>query len=247
MSKTLSFVIPAVNEEKTITKLLQKVVDLKLPGNFEKELIIVNDGSKDDTEGVVKNFIKSNSSENIKYLRNERNLGKTRTVRKGLLETKGDYVIIQDADLEYEPQDIVTMLQLALEEDLDVVYGDRFHGKNDLIYSSFYLGNKFVTFFSNVFTYFRIGKYIPDMEVCYKLMRGEIVRDIAPNISTMSSFGLEPEITARLSKYKKDGRKLKWGIVPIKYYPRTIKEGKKIRYTDGLKAMVEIVKYNLGK
>ena len=243
MKNLLSIVIPAYNEEKTITKLLDKVIELKLPSNFQKEIIVINDCSKDNTLNVVKNVIKKNK--NITLLDNGENLGKTRTVKKGLLKTKGDYVIIQDADLEYDPRDITKMLNLAIEGDLDVVYGDRFGGHNELVYKSFYLGNKFVTFVSNIFTYFKIGKYIPDMEVCYKLIRGNIVRDIAPKISATSSFGLEPEITARLAKYKENGDGLKWGIVPIKYYPRTVEEGKKIKYTDGIKAVIEIIKYNL--
>ena len=147
--------------------------------------------------------------------------------------------------MEYEPEDLSHMLDWALSKDLDVVYGDRFGGDNGLLYLSFFVGNKFVSFVSNLFTFPRIKKWIPDMEVCYKLVRGSVIRKIAPNISATSSFGLEPEITARLAKYRLKDKHLKWGVIPVRYYPRTIEQGKKIRYTDGIKAILEIIKYNL--
>lgn len=242
-SKKLSIVIPAYNEEKTIRRLLEKVSAFFLPEGFSKEVIIINDCSKDKTEDEVKKFIKGRKEYYL--INNEKNLGKTQSVKRGLLETTGNWVVIQDADLEYEPEDLSHMLDWALSKNLDVVYGDRFGGDNGLLYLSFFIGNKFVSLVSNLFTFPKIKKWIPDMEVCYKLVKGGVIRKIAPNISAKSSFGLEPEITARLARYLQKGKHLKWGVVPVRYYPRTIEQGKKIRYSDGTKAIIEIIKYNL--
>lgn len=239
----LSFVIPAYNEAATIEELLMKVIGLKLPGKFIKEIIVINDSSKDDTSKIVAKMAKKYKE--LSLLNNKVNLGKTQSVKKGLLKTQGEYVVIQDADLEYDPNDVVEMLQKAINKELDVVYGDRFGGKNGVLYAGFFLGNQIVTFVSNLFTFPRVKKWIPDMEVCYKLVKGDIFRDIAKTITATSSFGLEPEVTAKLARYKVEGKKLRWGIYPISYFPRTIEEGKKIRYTDGLKAIIEIIKYNL--
>lgn len=238
-NKKLSIVIPAYNEGKTIAKLLELVYDLKLPYSYEKEIIVVNDFSSDSTGLVVRGKI--SKWRNAKLIDNDMNLGKTQSVKKGLTETTGDFVVIQDADLEYDPKDLIKMLRLAIEDNLDVVYGSRFSGQNKMLYRSFYLGNKLVTFVSNLFTFLRIRRVIPDMEVCYKLVRGDIIRKIAPRIVSKSGFGLEPEITARLARTKG----LRWGIVPISYNPRTIEEGKKINYIDGIKAIVEIIRFNL--
>lgn len=239
----LSIVIPAYNEEKTIIKVLEMLDNLKLPQGFEKEIVVINDCSKDKTKELVEKYVKG--KEYIELLDNEINLGKTRSVKKGLQKVNGNWVIIQDADLEYNVEDIFKMLTYALENNLDVVYGNRFAGDNDLLYRSFYIGNRGVSFFSNIFTFPRIKKSIPDMEVCYKLVRGDVMREIAKNITAKSSFGLEPEITARLARYRVKGNHLKFGIVPIKYYPRTIAQGKHIRYMDGVKAVIEIIKFNL--
>lgn len=238
--KKLSIIIPAYNEESTLEQIIRKVEEITLPRNILKEITIINDCSKDKTLSIAEDL--KQKYHNISVINNVQNLGKTQSVKKGILKSSGDYVIIQDADLEYDPKDIERMLSVALKDRVDVVYGNRFNKDNVLIYKSFYLGNKIVTFISNIFTYPRIKKYIPDMEVCYKLIKGNIARKVAKNISAKSSFGLEPEITARLARYNKD---LKWSIVSIKYSPRTIEQGKKIRYSDGLKAVIEIIKYNL--
>lgn len=243
--KILSFIVPAYNEEQTIIELLNKVLDIELPGKYMKEIIVIDDGSKDKTVELVTKLAKKKKE--ITLLRNSNNLGKTQTVKKGILISTGDYVIIQDADLEYSPSDIVHMLEMVVEKGYDVVYGDRFGGKNGVLYLSFYLGNKFVTLFSNLFTFWRIKKWIPDMEVGYKLVRGDIMRKLAKKITAKSSFGFEPELTALLAKYKsREEKELRWGIKQISYFPRTVEDGKKIRYTDGLKAIGEIVKYNIG-
>ncbi len=240
----LSIVIPAYNEEKTLEELVKRVFELTLPQNFEKEIIIVNDGSKDSTWEIIQKLAQENTE--VVPLNNPHNMGKSQTVRNGLLKTTGDYVVIQDADLEYEPKEILDLLNLALENDLDVVYGNRFGKKNEVIYWQNYIGNKSLSAFSNLFTFPRIKVWIPDMEVCYKLIKGNVIREIAEGIVSKSTFGLEPEITAKLSKYKLNGKHLKFGIVPISYYPRSIAEGKKMNAVkDGMKALREIITYNL--
>jgi len=245
MSK-LSIIIPAWNEENTLETVVEKVLKVKLPHNFEKEIIIINDGSKDRTLEIMQNL--SNKYSNVKSFDNEKNMGKTQSVRNGILKSTGEYVIIQDADMEYEPEEISSLLNLIIEKDYDVVYGDRFGQKNAKGYIQNYLGNKFLSFVSNLFTYPRIKTKIPDMEVCYKLVKGEIARDVAQYISTKSKFGLEPEITARLARYKKDNKHLVFGIHPISYKPRSMAEGKKMRaFEEGAKAIKEIVRYNIFK
>lgn len=243
MSKLISIVIPAYNEEKTLETLVNKVTDLKFK-DFEKEIIIVNDGSKDKTFEIMKKLESENPT--IKAFENERNMGKTQTVKHGLLKSNGDYVVIQDADLEYEPLELIEILELAVSKNLDVVYGNRFGKKNKVIYWQNYIGNKALSFFSNIFTFPRIKVWLPDMEVCYKLVRGDVIRDIAKTIESKSTFGLEPEITAKLSKYRINGKNLKFGTMAISYYPRSINEGKKMKaFSDGFKALKEILKFNI--
>jgi glycosyltransferase involved in cell wall biosynthesis len=240
----LSIIIPAYNEAKTLDKIIEKVLSINLPNKFNKELIIVNDCSTDDTLKVAKKL--SDSHSEIKVLSNESNLGKSQTVRKGILESTGDWVVIQDADLEYDPQDIVFILENVLKNNCDVGYGNRFGLDNGMIYWHNFVGNYFLSFFSTIFTFLKIRVNIADMEVCYKLMRGDICREIAKNITSKSNFGFEPEVTAKLANYKKDGKNLQFIILPIKYYPRSIAEGKKMKaFRDGFKALFEIIYFNL--
>jgi glycosyltransferase involved in cell wall biosynthesis len=241
----LSIIIPAYNEEKTLLTIIEKVLNFKLPNNIEKEILILNDASKDKTPEIIDQLAKKHKE--IKAIHNEKNLGKSQTVRKGILESTGDLIVIQDADLEYEPEEISLLVEKLQEENLDVVYGNRFGKKNKVIYIQNFLGNKFLSLISNIFTYLRIRKWIPDMEVCYKLINGEVARELAQNLTAKSNFGFEPEITAKLSRYKKaKGSHLKFGIVPISYHPRTIEEGKKMKaISDGFKALKEIITYNL--
>jgi glycosyltransferase involved in cell wall biosynthesis len=242
--KTISFIIPAWNEERTLQDLVNKVLKVELPKDFNKEIIIVNDASKDKTGEIIDQLAKK--FKEIKGFHNEKNSGKTQTVKNGIAKSTGDYVIIQDADLEYDPNEIVDLVNLLTEKRLDVVYGNRFGKKNKVIYWQNYAGNQFLSIISNIFTYPRIKVWISDMEVCYKLMRGDVAREIGKTIQSTSKFGLEPEITAKLSRYRIDGRRLKFGIVPISYYPRTIAEGKKMNaINDGLKAIREIFMFNL--
>lgn len=236
--------MPVYNEEKTLREIVDIVLKVKLPFDLEKEIVMVNDGSKDKSWEIMQDLAKKH--EEIKVFTNERNLGKTPTVKKGIIESTGDLVVIQDADLEYDPNEVVDLLKLMDEKNLDVVYGNRFGKKNKVIYWQNYFGNKMLTLFSNLFTYPRIRVWIPDMEVCYKLTRGQIFREVGSKIHATSNFGFEPEITAKLSKYKLNGKHLKFGIVPITYKPRSMAEGKKMKaFKDGFKALKEIVKYNL--
>jgi len=240
-SPLLSIVIPVYNEGRTVVQLLDKVMAISIIDDCE--VIAVNDGSKDNSLQVLQDYAKSQPR--MKVLNNEKNLGKSQTVRKGILATQGQYVVIQDADLEYEPNELVGLLKQAQDNTYDVVYGNRFGQTNQRIYLSYYLGNRSLSFISNLFTFPRLGKYIPDMEVCYKLIEGTIAREIAEKITATSNFGLEPEITARLAKYRKSGKRLRFHIVPISYKPRTLEEGKHIRWRDGVKALWEIIYYNL--
>lgn len=241
----LSIVIPIYNEEKTLETLVNKVLDVKFPQNITTEIILINDGSKDKSAEIMKKLTDAHPHI-IKSFHNEKNSGKTQTVKNGLSFTTGDCVVIQDADLEYDPQELIDLINLMLEKNLDVVYGDRFGKKNKVVYWQNYIGNRALSLFSNLFTYPRIKTFIPDMEVCYKMMNGEVARELGKTIKSTSKFGLEPEITAKLSKYKLNGKHLKFGIVPISYYPRTIAEGKKMSaFSDGAKALKEILEYNL--
>ena len=240
----LSIIIPVYNEEKTLEELVNKVLSIRLPNDFEKEVILVNDGSKDTSWEIIQKLVEKNKE--VFGIQNDRNMGKTQTVKNGIIKSTGDYIVIQDADLEYDPNELVDLLNLARSENLDVVYGNRFGKKNKVIYLKNYIGNKTLSFISNLFTYPRLKVQIPDMEVCYKLINGDIAREIAQTIESKSNFGFEPEITAKLSKYKKDGNHLTIGILPISYYPRSIEDGKKMKaIEDGFKALKEIIKFNL--
>lgn len=239
----LSIIVPAYNEENTVTKMLDSLISTLKLSNINYEIIIINDGSKDDTLNLINNYSKNHQFINI--LDNSKNIGKSQSVKKGILASKGDFVIIQDSDLEYLPTDILVLMERAKTENLDFVYGNRFNGKVHLLYRSYYIGNKGISFVSNLFTYPKLRKVIPDMEVCYKLIKGDIARDIAKNLNATSNFGFEPEVTAKLARYKVNGKHLKFEVIPISYFPRTIEQGKKIRWMDGIKAVVEIIKYNL--
>lgn len=240
----LSYVIPAYNESRTLEQLVQKVLDCPLPEGFEKQLILVNDCSTDNTLQIAEQL--SHKDVRIQVINNSDNLGKSQSVRKGILQSTGDYVVVQDADLEYDPMDITHMLTALLRENCHVAYGNRFGKDNGMIYAQNFFGNIFLSLTSSIFTSYRLRVVIPDMEVCYKLIRGDIARDLAPKITARSNFGFEPEITARLSKYTLDGKHLKFIIMPVSYYPRTIQEGKKMKaFKDGFKALWEIIYYNV--
>ncbi|MBN2016433.1 glycosyltransferase [Candidatus Dojkabacteria bacterium] len=238
--KKISIIIPVYNEEKTLAEILKKIDKLSF-GEIRKEIIVIDDASKDSTPNILKNY---SEQKGFKVLRNSKNLGKTRTVKRGVLLSTGDVVVTQDADLEYEPEDLRVMLDKFIKDDLDVVYGNRFGSKLKNKGPN-YLGNKFVTFFSNIFTSLR-GFTVPDMETCYKMIRGDVSRNISKTIESKDNFSIEPEVTAKLSQYRVNDRKLRVGIVDIYYYPRTSAEGKHLKaLQDGVKAFLAIIKFNL--
>ena len=241
----LSIIIPAYNEAKTLEQIIQKVDATILPIGFDKQVIIVNDCSTDATQEIAENLVKIYPY--IQVLKNDKNSGKSQSVKNGILKSSGTWVVIQDADLEYEPNDFVFMLEQALRLKTDVAFGNRFGIDNGVGYVKNFVGNVGLSLISNLFTLARIRVYIPDMEVCYKLVKGDIIRKIATGIVSTSNFGFEPEITAKLSRYKKpDGSNLKFVTLPIHYFPRTIAEGKKMHAVkDGLKALAEIFRFNL--
>ena len=195
--------MPVYNEEKTVIKILQKVSKLKFPNRIEKEIIVVDDASKDKSKELVNEYIRKDRDTKIVLLENRKNLGKSQTVKKGVLESTGDLVVTQDADLEYDPKDLIKFTKIFLSNPyIDVIYGNRFNRKNNFNSSIHSLGNRFVTYLSNLFT--RDNGFAPkDMETCYKMIRGDISRGLFRSLESTSNFGLEPEITAKLSRYRK--------------------------------------------
>lgn len=232
--KKLSIVIPCYNEKNTIEKILEEVFAVNL-GNTEKEIIIVDDGSKDGTRDILKKLAKNKNQ--IKLIFQDTNQGKGAALKKGFLESTGDVVVVQDADLEYDPEEFKRLLYPIEREQADVVYGSRFIGgePHRIIYFRNQIANKFLTFLSNLFT----GLNLTDMETCYKMIRGDLARKLAKDLKAQR-FGFEPEITARIAKSK--ARVYEIGI---SYYGRSKEEGKKIGFRDGLRAIWEIIKFNV--
>lgn len=245
--KTLSIVIPLYNEERTITQLLEKISNIKLPNGMDKEIIIVDDASKDKSREFVEDFVDKNE-DSAKYilLKNNVNKGKSQTVKKGILASTGELVVVQDADLEYEPEDLISFVNEFLSNhNIDFIYGNRFNRRNKFSGSIHSLGNRFVTMTSNLFTKPR-GFAPKDMETCYKMVRGDIMRSIFKSLESESNFGLEPELTAKLARYRKaNGKKLNYKQIDISYTPRSISQGKKMRwFKHGFEALLEILYFN---
>lgn len=232
----LSIIIPAYNEEKTIHLILNKVKTVKLDGGFEKEIIIVNDCSKDDTKTAIQNYKDANRDLDLKLFNHEVNKGKGAAIHTGIKEAGGDYIIIQDADLEYDPEEYNLMLKPILNGNADVVYGSRFIGNQPhrILFFWHSIGNKVLTFLSNMFT----NLNLTDMETCYKLFRADILKSLRLN---EKRFGFEPEVTSKISRLPK----IRIYEVGISYYGRTYDEGKKIGWKDGFRAIYCILKYGL--
>jgi glycosyltransferase involved in cell wall biosynthesis len=236
MAKKLSIVIPAFNEERTIHLILDKIKSVQLIQNIEKELIITNDFSTDDTEGAIKRYMEANPDVAIQYYKHEVNKGKGAALHTGIRHATGDYVVIQDADLEYDPQEYNILLKPFLDGFADVVYGSRFMGgrPHRILFFWHSIGNKFLTSVSNMFT----NLNLTDMETCYKMFRREFIQNLELK---ENRFGFEPEVTARISRIPE----IRIYEVGISYYGRTYAEGKKIGWRDGVRAIYCILKYNL--
>jgi glycosyltransferase involved in cell wall biosynthesis len=235
---TLSIVIPAYNEGNTIHRILNKVKAVVLDGNIQKEVIIVNDCSKDNTEEAILSYQAANPELPITYYKHEVNQGKGAALHTGIKKATGDYVIIQDADLEYDPEEYNIVLKPLLNGFADVVYGSRFIGGNPhrILFFWHSIGNKWLTVLSNMFT----NLNLTDMETCYKIFRREIIQGIDLE---EKRFGFEPEVTAKISRIPK----IRVYEVGISYYGRTYEEGKKIGWKDGFRAIYCIIKYNVFK
>lgn len=238
MSKTLSIVIPAYNEGATIHRILDLVKDVTLINDIQKEVIIVNDCSKDNTEEAIMAYKQANPDLPISYYKHEVNKGKGAALHTGIEYAKGDYVIIQDADLEYDPHEYNLLLKPIENGFADVVYGSRFMGGNPhrILFFWHSLGNGMLTFMSNMFT----NLNLTDMETCYKLFRRETIQSVKLE---EKRFGFEPEVTAKISRIPN----IRIYEVGISYYGRTYEEGKKIGWKDGFRAIYCILKYNLFK
>ncbi len=235
-SHKISVVIPVYNEINTVQLLLEKVLEQQ----YSQEIIIVDDGSNDGTQEILSELSNRSHFRNgvqLKVLNHKKNAGKGAALRTGFKEVTGDIVIVQDADLEYDPAEYRKLLQPILDGHADVVYGSRFLGNGAHRIHLFwhYVGNKFLTTLSNMFT----NLNLTDMETCYKVFRADILKELK---LTSNRFGFEPEFTARIS-----GNGFRIYEVPISYYGRGYSEGKKITWKDGLAAIYYIIKYNILK
>ena len=230
----LSIVIPAYNEGATIHLILNKIKQVKLAQGIEKEIIIVNDCSSDNTKEAIEKYISTNNDHEIKYFEHEINKGKGAALHTGISKSTGQYLIIQDADLEYDPEEYNDLLKPVLNGFADVVYGSRFSGGNPhrILFFWHTIGNKLLTFLSNMAT----NLNLTDMETCYKLFHTQTIQSIPLK---ENRFGFEPEITAKIAKIPK----IRIYEVGISYYGRSYEDGKKIGWRDGFRAIYCIIKY----
>jgi len=234
--RKLSIIVPAYNEGPTVHHILNQLLDLKLINNIEKEIVVVNDASSDNTEQAIFDYQAAHPDFPINYLKHEVNQGKGAALHTGFQAATGDFTIVQDADLEYDPEEFNILLAPALKGVADVVYGSRFMGGNAhrILFFWHSIGNKFLTFLSNMFT----NLNLTDMETCYKLFRTDVIKSLDLK---EKRFGFEPEVTAKVARIPK----IRIYEVGISYYGRTFEEGKKISWKDGFRAIYCILKYNL--
>jgi glycosyltransferase involved in cell wall biosynthesis len=234
--RRLSILIPAYNEGPSVRKILDRLAKVHLPEAIEKEIVIVNDASTDDTWSVLQEYQKDHPELEITLFSQPYNQGKGAALHKAIELAKGDFVIIQDADLEYDPEDYLLLLKPILRGEADVVYGSRFMGgePHRILFFWHSIGNKVLTFWSNAFT----NLNLTDMETCYKMVRADIIKSL---LLKERRFGFEPELTAKLARIKD----IRIYEVGISYYGRTYAQGKKIGWKDGFRAMWCILKYNL--
>lgn len=233
--QTLSVIIPAYNEKNTIREILDVVCGLKITG-IEIEVVVVNDCSSDGTGEVVKAYGQDNPTARLRLFNQEKNMGKGAAIRRGIEEATGEYLVIQDADLEYDPREFSELLAPILRGQADVVYGSRFMGSKPhrILFFWHSLGNRMLTFMSNMFN----NLNLTDMETCYKMFRSDIIKKI---YLRENRFGFEPELTAKIARIPD----IRIYEVGISYYGRTYAEGKKINWKDGFRAIYCIVKYGL--
>jgi glycosyltransferase involved in cell wall biosynthesis len=232
--RKLSIVIPVYNEEATVQELIRLVVESTLPAHLRREIICVNDCSKDGSAKKLDELPAMFSGEEFRIVHKPVNEGKGAALRDGFKLATGDIVLVQDADLEYDPDDYPRLLQPILEGKADVVYGSRFIGEpHRVLYYWHTVGNKFLTFFSNAFT----NLNLTDMEVCYKVFRKDVLDRIQIKCNR---FGFEPEVTAKIAKFRP---RLRIYEVGVAYYGRSYEEGKKITWKDGVKAILTILRF----
>lgn len=238
MITSLSILIPAYNEANTIVSILDRVLQVELINNITKEIIVIDDCSSDGTFELVKNYIKEHPKAAIRLERHEKNKGKGAAIHTGIKSATGDYLIVQDADLEYDPMEFNELFQPIFYDNADVVYGSRFMGSKPhrILFFWHTIGNRILTFLSNMLT----NLNLTDMETCYKLFRSDIIKKIHLQ---ENRFGFEPEVTAKIARIPG----IKIYEVGISYYGRTYEEGKKINWKDGFRAIYCILRYNLFK
>jgi glycosyltransferase involved in cell wall biosynthesis len=233
---SITVIVPAYNEARTIAVILDRILEVELLHQLRLEVVVVNDASTDETAQVVRAYVSEKKAANITFVEHEVNKGKGAAIRSGIKHATGDYIVVQDADLEYDPEEFNQLLKPVFKDNADVVYGSRFvgHHPHRILFFWHSIGNKFLTMLSNAFT----NLNLTDMETCYKLIRSSIAKELELK---ENRFGFEPEVTAKLAK--RPGIKIY--EVGISYYGRTYKEGKKIGWKDGFRAIYCIIKYNL--